>query len=153
MGCRAFFVKAIGWWLILAGVGLTRSQVQEGEDSSATAILALEHAWSAAEAHNDNLALERIFDNALVKIEDGRLVTKGECLSRVRLKGSNPRQIVVNATTVHIFGSTAIVAGTYRETSVKNGQTLQRQWRFIDTWVNKKDGWILVASGASPQTR
>jgi hypothetical protein len=53
---------------------------------------------------------------------------------------------------VHIFGSTAIVVGTYRERAVKNGKSRLMRWRFIDTWVYKKNGWVLVAAAASPLT-
>jgi Domain of unknown function (DUF4440) len=142
-------VKTARWLLILACAGLPRVWAQEPDKGGASAaILALEQAWSDAETRSDNRALDRIFDNALVKIEDGRLVTKGECLSRVRLTGSHPRQIM--AEVVHLFGNTAIVVGTYREINVKDGKISQRQWRFIDTWVNKKGGWILVAAGAAP---
>ena len=151
---RASFVHAAAWLLIVACAGTLRLQAQErGEPGATATILALENAWSDAESRDDSHALERIFDNALVKIEDGRLVTKGECLSRVRQAASHPRQIMAKETTVHIFGSTAIVVGTYRETSVKNGKTLQKQWRFIDTWVKKKGEWVLVAAGAALLSR
>jgi|SRR5580658_2061213 hypothetical protein len=147
-------MRATGWSLILVCAVLSFVQAQEkGEGSPATAILALEHAWSDAEARNDNRALDRIFDNALVYIEDGRLVTKGDCLSRMRSAGSHARQIVAETTTVHIFGSTAIVVGTYREIGLQDGKTLPREWRFIDTWANKNGVWMLVAAGAAPLSK
>jgi Domain of unknown function (DUF4440) len=147
-------MRMTGWLLILACAGLVSARAQEGgEGSVASAVLARENAWSDAESRNDNRALDGIFDNALVYIEGGRLVTKGECLSRVRLAGSHPRQIVAETTTVHIFGRTAIVVGTYREIGVKDGRTLLRQWRFIDTWVNKSGSWMLVAAGAAPLSK
>ena len=142
-------MRSTGWLLILICAGSLRAQ-ETGERSTTTAILALEHAWSDAESRNDNRALDRIFDNALVYIEDGGLVTKGECLSRVRLAGSHPRQILAETTTVHTFGSTAIVVGTYRKIGVKDGKTLLRRHRFIDTWANKKGNWMLVAAASSP---
>jgi Domain of unknown function (DUF4440) len=146
-------MKETGWLLILACTGLLSVRAQEGSAVSATrAILALEHTWSDAESHGDQRTLERIFDNALVYIEDGRLMTKGECLSRLRLTGVHPRQIDVGTAVVHIFGSTAIVVGTYREIGAKDGKTLLKRWRFIDTWVNKSGSWMLVAAGSSPLT-
>jgi hypothetical protein len=147
-------MKAVGWLLMVACAGLVCALAQEGGDrGTTTAILAREQAWSDAESRNDNGALDRIFDNALVYIEDGRLVTKGDCLARVRLAGSHPRQMVAGAATVRIFGSTAIVVGTYRETGVKDGKVLPRSWRFIDTWVNKNGRWMLVAAGAAPLSK
>jgi Domain of unknown function (DUF4440) len=144
-------MRTTGWLLILVCAGLLRVRAQEGGKGGATtAVLAQEQAWSDAESRNDNRALEQIFDNALVFIEDGRLATKGECLARVRLAGSHPRQIVAAATAVHFFGSAAVVVGTYHELAVKDGKASPKAWRFIDTWVNKQGRWMLVAAGASP---
>jgi hypothetical protein len=113
----------------------------------ATAIRALEHQWAEGQAHNDNRALDRIFDNALVYVEYGRLVTKGEYLSRIRAAKPGPSQIVNEAMTVRLFGDTAIVVGTYLEKTGSAGKTMR--WRFVDTWVYKSGRWMLVAAGAS----
>jgi len=147
-------MRTTGWLAVLVCAMLLSAPAQEGGKGGATtAVLAREQAWSDAESRNDNRALERIFDDALVYIEDGRLATKGECLSRVRRADSHPRQIVAGATTARIFNSTAIVVGIYREISVKDGKVLPSQSRFIDTWVNKKGSWMLVAAGASPLSK
>jgi len=53
---------------------------------------------------------------------------------------------------VRTFGNTAIVVGTYRERAVKGEKVQLRRWRFIDTWVYKKNGWVLVAAAAAPLT-
>jgi hypothetical protein len=123
------------------------------EDEDARTIRSLEHAWFEAQSHNDNRALDLIFDNALVYVEYGRLITKGDYLLRVRSAKPQPGQIVMEATTVHTFGSTAIVVGTYRETGVKDGKFLLARWRFVDTWVNKKGSWMLVAAAAAPVSK
>ena len=52
--------------------------------------------------------------------------------------------------TVRQFGDTAIVVGTYRERQSKGGQREVKRWRFVDTWVRKKNGWVLVAAAAAP---
>jgi len=135
--------------LILICAGLLPAQ-ETGQRSATTAILAREQAWFDAEARGDNREIDRIFDNALVYVDDGRLVTKGEYLSTVRLAGSHPRQVAAETPTVNIFGATATVVGTYGEISVKDGKTLLKRYRFIDTWVNKNGSWMLVAAASSP---
>jgi hypothetical protein len=138
---------------VCAGVcgGPLRVGAQEsGEAGAKTRVLAREQAWFEANASGDIRALDEIFDNALVYIENGRLETKGDYLSRMRLAGSHRQQVAAEGKTVRIFGDTAIVVGTYREISGKDGKTLLRRWRFIDTWVNKNGSWMLVAAGASP---
>ena len=93
-------------------------------------------------------ALDLIFDNALVYIEYGRLITKGDYLLWVRSAKPQPSQIVMEAMTVRMFGSTAIVVGTYRDKSTAGKAQLAR-WRFVDTWVYKNGRWMLVAAAAA----
>jgi hypothetical protein len=124
---------------------------QEVSDSdAAAAIRDLEHQWFEAQSHHDNRALDLIFDNALVYIEYGSLVSKGDYLLRVRSAKPQLQQIVMEPLTVRRFGSTVIVIGTYRETRVKNGKPWLRHWRFVDTWVYGQGRWMLVAAGAAP---
>jgi hypothetical protein len=124
---------------------------QAGNDSSTEAtIRALERAWVDGQSRNDNRALDLIFDNSLVYIEYGNLVTKAEYLARIKSEGPQLSQIIMEHMTVRTFGSTAIVVGTYRERDLRNGRPRLMRWRFIDTWVYKQAGWVLVAAGAAP---
>ena len=138
--------------IIFAAVVYVRSQ-EPGEHGTAPAILAMEQAWFEGESHNDNRALDLIFDNDLVYIEQGRPLTKGEYLSRIRLAGPHSQQVVLEASTVHTFGSSAVVVGVYREKSMQDGKTLLNRWRFVDTWVHKRGTWMLVAAGSSRVAR
>ena len=147
---RARLKRTLGFALILAFAAFLSVWAQE---SGAPSVVVLEHAWFEGESRNDNLALARLFDNDLVYIEDGKPMTKSEYLLRIRLAGPHPYQVVLEATTVRTFGSTAIVVGTYREKSVKDAKNSPRRWRFVDTWVNKKGSWMLVAAGSSPQSK
>ena len=124
-----------------------------GGSGNATTILALEHEWVEGQTHNDNRALDLIFDNGLVYIEYGRLVSKGEYLSRIKEAGPQLNQIVMEPMAVRMFGKTAIVVGTYREKERKDSHASVRHWRFIDTWVYKKNGWVLVAAASAPISR
>ncbi len=122
---------------------------QESNAGTAAAIRALEKQWLIAQAHNDNRALDLIFDNALVYVEYGDLVSKGEYLNRIRAEAPNLSQVEMGPSTVHLFGNTAIVVGSYSEKRLGSPRHVKR-WRFIDTWVYKKNGWMLVAAGATP---
>jgi len=120
------------------------------EPDATTTILGLEHVWFGAQAHNDNAALNLIFDERLTYLEYGRLVTKGEYLSRIKQARPEKDVITPEPIAVHVFGSTAVVVGTYREKQANDGHTSLARWRFVDTWVYKKSGWVLVAAGAAP---
>jgi len=138
--------------IVLCAMSLSLSAQEGSEGGTAAAIRALEHAWVEGQSRNDNRALDMIFDNSLVYVEYGNLVTKGEYLARIKDAALQPSQIVMEPMTVHTFGSTAIVVGTYRERDIQGGKRRVRRWRFVDTWVYKARGWVLVAAGAAPLT-
>jgi Domain of unknown function (DUF4440) len=122
---------------------------QETSEGIEVTIRALERHWTEAQGHNNNAALNLIFDNALVYVEYGKLVSKAEYLSRVRQELPSDDEVVNEEMSVRVFGTTAIVVGSYRETQRKQGKISGQRWRFIDTWVYKKNGWVLVAAGAT----
>lgn len=144
-------MRMMGWLLVLVCATSPPVRAQGPADTgTATAIRALEHEWVEAQSHNDNAALDLIFDNALVYIEYGGLVSKGDYLLRVRSAKPQAQQIVMEPLTVRTFGDTVIVIGSYRETSVKDGKPFLRRWRFVDTWVYEQGRWMLVAAAAAP---
>jgi len=141
-------------FLVLAcATSLAASAQEAGGDDAATALRTLEHEWLEAQARNDNRALDLIFDNAVVYVEYGELITKGDYLLRVRSAKPHLEQIVMEGATVRTFGGTAIVVGTYLETGVKGGKPWLKRWRFVDTWVYKKGRWMLVAAAAVPVSK
>jgi len=138
------------WFILLCATSLSVLGQNGAEAGTAATIRSLEHAWVEGQARNNNHALDLIFDDDLVYIEYGRLMTKEEYLSRIKRETLQPDQIVMEPMTVRTFGSTAIVVGTYREKSVKSANPALKRWRFVDTWVYKKSGWVLVAAAAAP---
>jgi Domain of unknown function (DUF4440) len=147
-------MKTTGWLLVLVCAISCSTPAQDvGEGGKGATIRALERAWLYAQGHNDNHALNQIFDNSLVYIEYGRLVSKAEYLARIRTEVPHPEQIEMEPMIVRAFGTTAVAVGTYKERGMKNGKPFVRRWRFVDTWVYKKGAWVLVAAGASPITR
>jgi Domain of unknown function (DUF4440) len=119
-----------------------------GPDIDAS-IRALERQWMVGQARNDDRALNLLFDDALLYVEYGRLVSKGEYLTRIKTQVPNLDQITMEGMAVRIFGDTAVVVGSYREKPAPGGNAKIRRWKFVDTWVYKKNGWVLVAAGAT----
>jgi hypothetical protein len=139
--------------VLVCATSLSGFAQKAGESDAAKAVRALEGDRVKAQSSNDNHALDLIFDNALVYIENGKLITKGDYLLRVKSAKLQPQQIVPEAMTVRTVEDTAIVVGTYRETDVKDGKSSSKRWRFVDTWVNKKGSWMLVAAAAVPVSK
>ena len=108
------------------------------DPGTAAAIRALEKQWTVGQARNDNRALDMIFDNALIYVEYGRLVSKGEYLARIKAQATNLYQISMEPMTVRTFGNTTIVLGSYTESHIDRGARTLQQWKFVDTWVYKQ---------------
>ena len=93
------------------------AQGGSGDGAARSNILALEHAWDQALQRQDVKALAAIFDNALLYVDyDGTVMTKTEYLARVKSNGNHLQQVVTEEMFVQLFGNTAAVVGTYRET-------------------------------------
>jgi hypothetical protein len=77
-------------------------------------------------------------------------VSKADYLLRIKHQDPSTDEIAFEPITVRVFGNTAVVTGSYGETQRKGGTRTFTHWRFVDTWVYKKHGWVLVAAGSAP---
>ena len=136
--------------ILLCSPTATLLWAQQEDGAASGAIRALEHEWVEAQARNDNRALDLILDNSVVYVEYGQLVTKADYLLRIKHQDPSTDEIVMEPMSVRVFGSTAIVTGSYRETQRQRGMRKFTRWRFIDTWVYKTSGWMLIAAGSAP---
>lgn len=131
--------------LILLAASMTAAPQQA--DPGQSKILALENAWNLAEQRKDVKALDQLLAGNLIYIDyDGSFMDKQQFLASVKAPSLHPEQIVNESTTVHMYGSTAVVAGIYREKGVERGKAYLRRGRFIDTWIYQNGLWQCVAS-------
>lgn len=145
-------MKLLGVFVVLAVVSAAATAQQQSDPAKEAAIRALEREWTVGQGRNDNRTLDLIFDNGLIYAEYGQLVSKGEYLARIKREPSAANQVTIESMSVRTFGDTAIVVGSYVEKRSKKGSSVQH-WRFVDTWVYEKNGWVLVAAGAAPVAR
>jgi hypothetical protein len=116
-------MRTIGLLLVLISASLSGSAQEAGTSNAATAVRALEGQRVKAQSRNENGALDLIFDNALVYIESGKMISKGDYLLRVKSAKPQQHQIVLEAMTVRTEENTAIVVGTYRQGEAKDGKS------------------------------
>ncbi len=137
---------------MLMGCGQVCWSQTSDEAAARTRILALEHAWNQAEEVNDVKALDSIFDNAMVYVEDdGTLMTKAEFLARV--KTAHLQKVVTQSMSVVLFGDTAVATGIYEAHLFNGGKLKLVRGRFMDTWVFKNSTWICIAAQSTPIQR
>lgn len=139
-------VLAITW----ATTAMLPGQQINSDSGVAAKIRDLEYARFDAQHRKDNLALDAMFDNALVWVEpNGAQLTKADYLANLRKTGMNVVEIGAESITVHAHGTTAVVVGIYRERGVKDGQAYVLRARFMDTWVFKNGRWLCIAAAAT----
>ncbi|MGC1451957.1 MAG: nuclear transport factor 2 family protein [Candidatus Sulfotelmatobacter sp.] len=118
-------------------------------------VLALESAWNIAEEKSDVRALDLIFDNSMIYIdEDGMLLSKAQFLARIRNNRTQMQSLVTQTIAVRIFdGEMAVVVGSYRARGVEHNKPYLREGRFMDTWVLRGGAWVCVVAQATPLPR
>jgi ketosteroid isomerase-like protein len=118
---------------------------------AASKILALENVWNQAEEKGDARALDLIFDDAMIYVdEDGSVLTKTQFLAHAKGSAGQMQSLTTLTLSVHVYGDTAVVAGSYRVKGMEKGKPYQRDGRFIDTWTLKQGNWRCVAAQATP---
>jgi len=135
---------------MLVGLALPAAARGQSDSDTASKILAMESVWNQAEEKGDARALSLIFDDAMIYVdEDGSVMTKTEFLAHAKESGGL-QSLTTFIMSVHVYGDTAIVAGSYRAKGVDKGRPFQRNGRFMDIWARKKGNWVCVAAQATP---
>ena len=148
---RRLAMRRLAWLFLLLWVACGVASGQPGENSGSVAVIrALEREWSVGQSRSDTRVLDLIFDNGLIYVEYGKLVSKGEYLARIKHEDPQLDQVILEGVSVHTFGTTALAVGTYREKNSRNGGAESIRHRFIDTWVYENGRWMLVAAAAAP---
>ena len=133
--------------IVLVGGALAGANIQVPKSADESRILVLENAWNKAEERKDVRALDDLLAGTLVYTDyDGTFMNKSQFLESVKDTGVKPEQIVNENVTVQVYGSSAVVAGNYREKGTSHGKPYLRHGRFTDTWVNQNGTWQCVAS-------
>jgi ketosteroid isomerase-like protein len=134
---------ALAVWLgCVSGVsGQTGQKGDEGQ------ILALENAWNQAEVQHDPAALELILtDDFVITEPDGTMQTKREHMAATRDTSYHYDSLVSEDFRIKVYGTVAVVTGTYHEKGSSKGSHFDRRGRFTDTWIRLSGTWRCVAS-------
>lgn len=117
-------------------------------------IVTLENAWNQAVQLKDAPALKMLLGAELVYVDyDGSLMDRAEYIASVQAPALHPVRIVSESMNVHLYGTTALVNGVYRENGIKDGKPYSLRERFTDLWVHHSDAWVCVASHSTLITR
>lgn len=130
--------------------GLMTAQEKTGS-AAGSKVLALESVWNMAEEKADVRALDLIFDDSMIYIdEDGSLLSKAEFLAHVKAAGPQLQSLITKTIAVRVFGEAAMVVGNYEARGAERGKAYLHQGRFMDTWVLKEGAWVCVVAQSTP---
>jgi len=133
--------------ILILLAGPTFSAQTATPDAEQGRILALENSWNQAVQQKDTSAMSLLLGSELVYVDyDGKLMDKLQYIASVQSQQLHPVHIASESMTVHLYGTTAVVNGVYRENGMKNGKPYMLRERFTDTWISRGRGWVCVAS-------
>lgn len=106
-----------------------------------------EDQWAAGLVRRDRALFEKLLDKHFVYTENDKLMQRKDVLNDI-VAGSDTVTAAHNEDMdVHQFGaSTAVVTGWLILEGRGKGAPFTHRYRFTDTWVKRKAGWLLVAA-------
>lgn len=123
------------------------------QDISANAqerLIALEKMWAQAQLLHDANAVNRLIGPNFINVEwDGSFSGRQKFLADIRDPLYKPTSMNIQDVLVQLYGTTAIVTGTYHAKGFYKGKGYDHMGRFTDTWILQNDRWLCVASQAS----
>jgi ketosteroid isomerase-like protein len=132
--------------LLVASVALV-VRGQGGANDDAGRIQALELAWNHALEAKDSKALDMLLGSKLVAVEiDGTVSNKCEFLASIQAPEYQPSQVVIEQSTVQMYGDAAVVVGIFRVKGMEKGKPFVHRERFVDTWIKANGTWQCVAT-------
>ena len=108
----------------------------------------LEDVWAAASMKKDGAAIGRMLAPGFLSMsDDGRVLDRGAAIQ----DANTSKDTLVSASNsgykVQIFGTTAIIVGTFTGVVKTATGTETRRSAWTDTWIKQADGqWLCVAS-------
>lgn len=119
------------------------------QDTRAVAakLKALEKEWEAS--FNDPAVINKsLADDFVGTSPGGKIMTKKDLLREAKEDTSPPPKTTAHDLDVHFYGpDVAVVTGASKQIDKNRaGQTVEHNYRFTDTWVERDGNWQCVAS-------
>lgn len=119
-------------------------------DSQIDTLLALERMWNQAQLTRDVAAIRGIIGDRFVNTEwDGSFSNRGQFLADIADPKFKPSVLSDSDMKVSLYGTTAVVTGTYHAKGTSHGKPYEHVGRFTDTWIFVAGRWECIASHSS----
>ena len=140
-------------------VGLQDSRAQTAENSAAKAksrsveqfLMQMERNWAKAIVERDVAKIREIVAaDVMLTTPDGTVQSLDEDLAEMQSGAFTAELYDSFDMRVKLYGDCAVVTGKTKLKGKYNGEDVQEQFRWTDTFVKRKGRWQVVASQATP---
>jgi ketosteroid isomerase-like protein len=140
-------VLAVG---VLCLVALTLA-VGKSETKVEDEIKKLEQDWAQASIKSGATAADQYEADDIIKTDPSGGVTD-KAQGKMELVSGDLKfeSMELSDMTVHVYGDTAVAAGTNNLHGTYKGQDISGKYRFTDTWVMRNGKWQVVARAVEP---
>ena len=133
--------------LCLLSLSIAVGQQASKTNSVENQIKEREQGWAQATVKEGAAAVDQYeADDIFDTDPSGRVTDKAQDKTDLSSGDLKFQSIEVSDLKVHIYGDTAVAAGTSTVKGTYKGQDISGKYRFTDTWVKRHGKWQAVAS-------
>jgi ketosteroid isomerase-like protein len=134
--------------LLVSAILMSGSLLMAQDAAIVKELSRLEDAWAAASMKKDGAAVGRMLAPGFLSMsDDGRVMDKAAMVQEINADNETYVSTSNSGYKVQVFGSTAIIVGTFTAAVKTASGTETRRWAWTDTWMKQADGqWLCIAS-------
>lgn len=138
--------------LCLLSLSLAAGQQASQTSSVENEIKKQEQNWAQATIKEGAAAVDQYEADDIVDTDpSGRVTDKAQDKTDLSSGDLKFESMELSDLNVHVYGNTAVAAGTNRLKGTYKGQDISGKYRFTDTWVQRSGKWQVVASQSTKQ--
>jgi ketosteroid isomerase-like protein len=138
--------------LCLLSLSLAAGQQASKTSSVEEQIKKHEQNWAQATIKEGASAVDQYEADDIVTTDpSGRVTDKAQDKTDLSSNDLKFQSMELSDMTVHVYGNTAVAAGTNTVKGAYKGQDISGKYRFTDTWVKRNGKWQVAASQSTKQ--
>lgn len=138
--------------LCLFSLSLAAGQQASGTSGVEDLIKKQEQNWAQATVKDGAAAVDQFeADDIITTDPGGRVTDKAQDKKDLSSGDLKFQSMELSDLNVHVYGNTAVAAGTNNLKGTYKGQDISAKYRFTDTWVKRNGKWQVVSSQSTKQ--
>jgi ketosteroid isomerase-like protein len=140
-------IAIFGLLSLLVAAGQQGGMGASGTSSVEDQIKKLEQDWAQATIKNGAAAVDQYEADDIISTDpSGRVTDKAQDKTDLSSGDLKFQSMELSDLKVHVYGNTAVAAGTNTLKGTYKEQDISGKYRFTDTWVKRSGKWQVVAT-------